>query len=181
MRGVLRTIGTILLSFLVAAVAGAFVWSRVVDLPRVTRVQGGTSLDEEQLGKLVGIDGWYAVIAVVLAMVLGVVVMRRSRIDPVATVLVLAAGGALAGWVMLRAGEAFGPDNPSATITSLAVGRSLPVQLTPHAQAVQFAWPLAALAGALLVLLGVTGSRRAPVEGGDEDEPVADRVRATRG
>lgn len=167
-RAVLRQVAMILVAALVLAVIGAVLWSQLVDLPRVMRTRSGADLPELQLSRIVNIDGWYTLLAIVGGLALGLWATARSGLDEVARVLVLTGAAALAGWVMLQLGLLLGPPAPGPLVGHLRVGQSVAYQLRPHSGAVPFVWPGAALVGCLAVLVGRSDPRRQA-----EPEPAA--------
>jgi hypothetical protein len=138
--------------FAVAAVLGALIWDKVTTLPAFTRVATTGSMDEEQLSHQFSISGWFLVIAVVGGLVSGIVLVLLRRKNPIAVVLVVAVGSALATWVMLQVGLALGPDNPNAALATATFGQKVPVQLKPDVNAVYYAWTIAALFGSIFSL-----------------------------
>lgn len=154
--------GLTLLVFAVLGVAGGFLWHHLVTLPTFTRTPQGGSMDQIQLAGMIGIDGWFFVIGGVGGLLAGIALMLRRGAVPVLVVLLLLVGGALASYLMLKVGLHLGPGDPASALTTAKDGATVPVQLRPQAHGVEFAWPLGALVGALLVLLFV--SPRTPVE-----------------
>lgn len=140
-------------AFAVLGVAGAYVWKAAVHLPSFVRTRHGGAMGQIQLSRIVDIDGWFFTVAAVAGLVAGMVFMLARPRRPVLVVVLLTAGGALAAWLMLRVGLAVGPPDPSGVLAHAATGTRAPVQLQPHASGVAYAWPGAALLGALLVLL----------------------------
>ena len=171
-----------LVLFAVLGLLGAFVWDRVTDLPTFTRTAQSAQMDQLRLSGLFAIDGWFAIIAVVLAVLGGFgLLLWRSR-EPVWIVVVGLVGSAVAAWVMRDVGKWIGPPKPEDVLGHAPVGTQAPVQLTLadhhflwsigghhlvsfHAPTVAIAWPLGAVLGMLSVLLfssGTSGSAPAP-------------------
>lgn len=149
----------------VLGVVGALVWDALVDLPSYQRTAQGAVLDQVQLAGLIGIDGWFVAVGGVAGLVAGGALMYFRPGDPLLTVVWLAAGGALAAWLMVEVGLLVGPADPGSVLSSLKPGEHAAVQLHPHATGVEFIWPIAALLGGLLVLLSTgpdTGLRTDP-------------------
>ncbi|MGY2875272.1 hypothetical protein ACVW00_002462 [Marmoricola sp. URHA0025 HA25] len=138
--------------FAVAAAIGALVWWQVTPLAEFTRTATNAQMDEEQLGRQVSADGWFFVIGALGGLVSGIALLTLRRRDPVATVVLVALGGLLASWLMLRLGVWLGPANPKDVLSDVAVGHKVPLQLKTHTAGVDFAWPLGALLGAVGVL-----------------------------
>lgn len=153
-------------TFAVLGVLGAFVWKAVVHLPSFVRTAQGGAMGQIQLARIVDIDGWFFTVGAAAGLLAGMAFMLTRPRRPVLVVVLLAAGGALASWLMLRVGLAVGPPNPDAVLAHAAVGTRAPVRLQPHASGVEFAWPGAALLGALLVLLVHSPrAKRPPADG----------------
>ena len=145
--------------FLVIGVLAALVWWKVTPLAEFTRSATGGQRGEDQLGRQVAADGWYAVLAAAGGLVSGVVLAALRRRDPLVTVLLVAAGSLLAAFVMLRVGLWVGPPRPSDALRDAAVGDQVPMQLKTQAAGVVFVWPIAAMLGAVGVLWGVDERR----------------------
>lgn len=144
----------VLVWFALLGAAGALVWWQVTPLAAFTRTSDNAVMGSTELAKQFSTDGWYFVIALVGGLLSGVVLMLWRRRDPLLTVVLVALGGGLAAWMMLRLGLVLGPPKPStATTMHLPVGSRIPVQLAPRAPGVGFVWPVAALLGALGALL----------------------------
>jgi hypothetical protein len=140
--------------FLAIGVIGAVVWWQLTPLAEYTRTASNAQMDEEQLARQVSADGWYLVIAAVGGLVSGVVLLSWRHRDPVATVVLVALGALLAGWLMLRVGLWLGPANPKDVLPGVAVGAKVPMQLKTHASGVVYVWPITALLGAIGVIWG---------------------------
>lgn len=136
---------------LVGTLAG-LVWAAVVDPVIVTRVEGGTTAAELELGRRFDADGWYFLVGAAAALVLGVLVTAWRSRNAVVTLLLVLAGTVLAALLMAGVGHLLGPDDPSQVLVDAAVGSTAPEQLRIGSWAVYLAWPLGAVAGALAVL-----------------------------
>jgi hypothetical protein len=155
-RGALADVVIVLVTFAVLGVVGALVWNAVVSPPTFVRTTNGGEMDQVQLSRIVTIDGWFFTVGAVAGLVAGIVLMLLRPRRPILLVVLLTLGGALASWLMVHVGLAVGPPDPGPALAHAAVGTRAPVQLRPHASGVEFAWPGAALLGALLVLLLVS-------------------------
>jgi hypothetical protein len=140
--------------FVVAAIIGALLWWQLTPLAEYTRTATSAEMGEDELGRQVSADGWFFVIGAVGGLVSGVALLLLRRRDPVAMVVLVTLGGLLASWLMLRLGLWLGPPNPKDVLPDVAVGHKVPLQLKTSADGVVFAWPLAALLGAVAVLWG---------------------------
>ena len=150
LRPALTDLGITAAWFVVAGLLGAVVWWQVTPLPVATRTGDAASLNPDQLTKEVGIDGWFAVIALVAALVSGVVLMAWRRRDPLLMVVLIALGGGLAAYLMVTLGQALGPGDEVAALKKLPDGGTAPLQLSLKAPGVALLWPIAALFGALV-------------------------------
>jgi hypothetical protein len=138
--------------FAVAGVVGGWVWAHVTSLPQVAKEGNSATVASEELVKQVATDGWFFVIALGAGVVSGVALMVWRHRDPVLSVVLLALGGGLASWLMIRTGQAWGPGDPIAALRSLPDGAHVSEQLRLHAHGVAWVWPIAAVFGALLYL-----------------------------
>jgi hypothetical protein len=146
----------VLAVFAALAALGAVLWHQLVDLPRYSATAQGGSMPELQLTRFIGIDGWFAVIAVVLGLVAGAVLLLLRPAEPVEMVVLVVLGGLFASWLMLKVGLHLGPGDPGEALRHAAAGTTVPVQLRPHATGVELGWSIGAALGALAVLLFVT-------------------------
>lgn len=140
-------------------VLGGLLWWQVVDLPRARLGNGKVVLAPADLTRQVGIDGWYALIALGGGVLAGVGLTAWRRSDPVVTVAAASLGACVAAWVMRILGRVLGPGDPADALRSGHPGSSAPVQLVLHATGVVWLWPVATAAGSL-VWLYLTGDRR---------------------
>jgi hypothetical protein len=139
--------------FAAAGLLGAVVWELVTPLAEYTRTADNGTMGEEELARQFGATGWYLVIGAVAGVVSGAVLLMWRRRSPVLMVLMVAAGGALAAWVMLEVGLALGPADPNQVLATVDVGEKVPLRLKFEGPGAFFVWPIAALAGALFALL----------------------------
>ncbi|MCW2785076.1 MAG: hypothetical protein JWP74_1593 [Marmoricola sp.] len=154
-------LSVVLAWFAVLAVVGAVVWWQVTPLAAFTRTKDNGTMDEAQLARQFGTDGWFVVVAAVGGLISGVALTIWRRRDPVWTVVLLVVGGALATLVMLELGLLLGPADPKNVLPTVAVGAKVPLQLKPSAHVVWLVWPGAAVLGSLVVLWA-TGARQPP-------------------
>jgi hypothetical protein len=151
-RDGLASLSVVLAWFGVAAVIGAVIWWQVTPLAEFTRTKDNATMDEQQLSKQFGTDGWFWVIGSIGGLVSGVLLILLRRRNPILMVLLVAAGGAFATFVMLEVGLMLGPSNPGSVLASTPVGAKVPLQLEPTAHGVWFSWPIAALLGGIVAL-----------------------------
>lgn len=155
-RLVAREAGTILAVFFVLGVACGVAWLLLVDPAQKVRVEGGVAQDEIQLARMFGYDGWYAVLAAPVALITGLVLTHRLSRDPLATLLLVLAGCALAAGVMELTGYLLGPADPDVVLANEPIGATADVQMTVSGFATYLAWPIPTLLGALVSLLSHT-------------------------
>ena len=119
--------------FVAAGLISAWVWVQVVDPPEVSRAGGAATVPSEELVKQVGIDSWFAVIALVGGLLSGVLLLWWRHRDPLFTVALVALGAGLASWLMIHVGKALGPDNEITALRKLPDGSHVAEQLRLHA------------------------------------------------
>jgi hypothetical protein len=150
--------------FLVAGVLGGVLWSRVVEPAQFTKLANGGSMGEDQLARQFGSDGWFVVIGAGAGLLLGLLLsLWRSR-DPVLTTVLLVVGGGLAAVVAATVGHLLGPGSTSQALAAAKLGgkvaERLDVGTGSHSglgwETLPFylSWPVGALLGAVVVLLG---------------------------
>jgi CHASE2 domain-containing sensor protein len=159
-RPVARDLAVVLVWFVALGVLAAVLWWQLTPLAEYTRTATSAQMDEEQLGREVSADGWYVTIAAVGGLLSGVGLLSLRRRDPLAMVVLVALGGLLCGWVMLRVGLWLGPADPAAVLRHAAVGAKVPLQLEPKASGVIYVWPITALLGAVAVIWGIEDRSR---------------------
>jgi hypothetical protein len=155
LRAFFVDLALVLAVFAVLGTVGAVLWHQLVDLPHFTATDQGGSMDQVQLTRVIGIDGWFAVIALVLGIGAGVALLLLRPAEPVEMVVLVVLGGAFASWLMLKVGLHLGPGDPGEALRHAAAGTRVPVQLRPQAKGVELGWPIGAALGALAVLLFV--------------------------
>ncbi len=153
-------VAVVLGAFLVAGIAAGVLWPVLVDPVVVTRTELGLSTDEVALSNRFSNDGWYAVLGGVLGLGLGLGLTAWRRTHEVVTLLVLVAGALLATLVSAQLGRWLGPDDPNRALADAAIGASAPDVVRVSAEGVYLVWPIAAVAGALIVLWGPAGEQR---------------------
>jgi hypothetical protein len=125
-----------------AGLLGALAWWLVAPTPAVRSVEGGVQLVAPNGKAWVGNEGWFVVVAVVVAVACAAVAYRWTRRHGVAVVIGLAVGGLLASLVMWRVGVWLGPDPLADQARHAAPGAVLHLPLALRAKGVLFAWPL---------------------------------------
>jgi hypothetical protein len=147
----------VVVAFGLVAVLAGLIWPRLVDPVVVTRTEEGPETGEVALAERFDNDGWYAVLAAGLGLVLGVALTawqlnrRRPELAALAAVFL---GAAVAAWLMSRVGTAVGPPDPATVLAEADVGATAVDQVRVTARAAYLVWPIAAVLGAMLVLWG---------------------------
>lgn len=152
LRPVLLDSGIVAVWFAVAGALGAFVWSRVTTLPKVTRSGSSGTVAPDQLVQQVGIDGWFFVIALVGGVTSGLVLLAWRNRDPVLSVVLVVLGAAMASWLMLRLGLLLGPEKELTALRSVPEGGKVHMQLQLSAPGMAWVWLTGAALGALVQL-----------------------------
>jgi hypothetical protein len=138
---------------LLGALCGVL-WSLVVTPAEFTKLASGAAMDEDQLGSKFDADAWYVVLAVPTGLVAGFVLSWWRSRDVLLASGLLVLGTAVAAAAMAVVGHLLGPGDPRAALAVAKIGDTVPEQLDVDTFIVFLAWPVGALAGALLVLLG---------------------------
>jgi hypothetical protein len=136
--------------FAAAGLVGGWLWAHLTSLPQVAKEGNSATVASEELAKQVAMDGWFFLIAAIGGVVSGLFLLVWRRRDPILAVVLVTLGGGLASWLMVHAGEAFGPGDPIAALRQLPDGAHVSEQLRLHAPGVAWVWPIAAAFGALL-------------------------------
>ena len=85
-------------------------------------------MDEAQLAKQFGTDGWFWVVGSAAGLISGLVLVLLRRRNPILMVLLVTVGGAFATAVMLQLGLLLGPSDPSSVLAHTPVGDKVPLQ-----------------------------------------------------
>lgn len=157
-QGLVADVVVVLGTFLVLGIAAGVAWSLLVDPAEYTKVPGGSgAMGELDLAKRFGADGWFAVIGIVAGFLAGVgLTWWRTRDFRVTTAL-LVPGAAVAAATMAYVGRLLGPGDSGAALAGVRRGDSVPVELAVSSLPVYLTWPIAVLAGALMVLWSSPG------------------------
>jgi hypothetical protein len=185
--GGLGDVVAVLGTFAVLGVACGVLWWLAVEPAELTNARGdGASMGELELSRRFAADGWYSVIAIVAGFLGGLVVTWwRSRDFRLTTVLLVPAAG-LAAATMALVGRVLGPGDSDVALSRAERGASVPVELAVTATPSYLMWPIAVLAGALMVLWSSSGSDQPaehaaePAEDTPDQAPPAD-VERSRG
>jgi hypothetical protein len=157
-RGGLRGDAVLVIGvFLVLGLAGGVLWWLLVDPAAYTKTRDGGVMSEAALRRQFSADGVYAVIAAVAGLVTGLVLTWWRSRDPLLTSLLMVLGAALAAALMALTGHLLGPGDATAALREAKVGAQVPLPLKVDTFTVYLVWPIAVLAGALVVLLNSSG------------------------
>ena len=166
-RGRLRGDGAVVIGiFLVLGLVGGVLWWLLVDPAAYTKTRDGGVMSEAALRRQFSADGVYAVIAAVTGLVTGLVLTWWRSRDPLLTSLLLVLGAALAAAVMALTGYLLGPGDPATALREAELGAQVPLRLEVDTFSVYLVWPVAVLAGALVVLLNSAGPATSEVARG---------------
>lgn len=163
--GARRDLVVVLGTYLALGLLAGGLWWLLVDPAMFTKARAGLGMGEVELGKRFADDGWFAVIGAVLGLLSGTALVWWRARDPLLTVGLVLLGSLLAAAVTAATGALLGPPDPDSVAAGLAVGARVPMALEVSSPVVYLVWPIATMAGALLVLWSP-----APAE--DEAVPV---------
>lgn len=170
-RGALRDTGVVLGTFVLLGVVCGVAWWLLVDLPEFSRGRGGgSSMGEVELGKRFNADGWYTVLALVVGFLAGgALTWWRSR-DYLLTTVLLVPGAGIAAATTAVVGGALGPSDSRSGVELVQPGEPVTVALALGSDVAYLMWPIAALAGALMVLWSGTRDPRGRPEPSDRSD-----------
>jgi ABC-type nitrate/sulfonate/bicarbonate transport system permease component len=103
--------------------------------------------------------GWYVVVAVVAGLLLGVIAGLLLDRNELVTLAAVAAGSALAAWLMLRVGVSFSAPDPEALAKTAKEGSELPGRLDLSGNSPLLAFPIGSMAGLAIALFGISKRR----------------------
>ena len=146
------------------------VWRLVAPMATATVTAQGAALEGAASATLIADDGWFAVLAALTGLIVGVLGWWMLRRYDVGLAVGLVLGGLLGALVAWHTGQWLGPEPLAAQAVGVEPGHALVVPLTVRAPAVLFVWPIAALV-ALFAL--VAGMGRAEVSPAGRSEPSA--------
>jgi hypothetical protein len=165
-----------------AGVVGAVAWWALAPRPQVIVRGGQVYFRDPDPEQFAAADAWFGLVALVLGVVVGVLVWRLVRREPLAAVIGLAAGGLVGSYVMRQLGQWLGRVDLQA-IGHRAEGTVASAPLRLQSQAMLLVLPVTALAAWLVCDLvsdyRSARSERVPLHAGgpEGDElPAADPV-----
>ena len=103
--------------------------------------------------------GWYVVVAVVAGLLLGVLAGLLLDRNELVTLVAVAAGSALAAWLMLRVGVSFSAPDPEVLAETAKEGSELPGRLDLAGNSPLLAFPIGSVAGLAIALFGISKHR----------------------
>jgi len=151
-EGVVRDVVAVLGAYVALGVLCGLAWWLLVEPAMFTKLRGGGSMNELELGKRFDGDAWYAVIAALTGLVSGAVISWWRSRDLLATTVLLLIGAGIAATLMTVTGYLLGPGAPDAALAAAKVGEQVGVQLEVTAWAAYLVWPISVLIGGLMVL-----------------------------
>lgn len=161
-RALLADVLVVLGAFAVAAVVVGVVWPQLVDPVVVEVTEMGLLTDEVALGDRFDVVGWYSLLSGGFSLVLGALLVAVRRSHEVVTVLAVLVGACLAALLAARIGTWLGPDAPARVLADAEVGATAEDRIVLTAEVAYLAWPISALAGALVVLWSGPGDDQPP-------------------
>jgi hypothetical protein len=145
---------------LLIGVAFGPLWAAIAPGVEVTVREGGAFLNQEQGALLIGVDGWYTVLAIVAGIVSGALAWWRFRHEIVGMLAGAAIGGLLGSLLAWQAGRWFGPGPLRPRVEGATDGTVLAAPLDLAAKAALLVWPIAAVS--VIFLLALIEPRHPP-------------------
>jgi len=118
--------------------------------------------DEEGVRQLFTGTGLYTVVALAGGVLLGAVCAWLFDQVELVTLVAVAVGSVLAGWLMLEVGTALAPPDPTEAATTAEDYTELPGTLEVEGDGAFVAFPTGALTGIAVVFIGLAPTRRLP-------------------
>lgn len=180
-RAVAADVIAVLGTFVVLGLVSGVAWWLLVDPAVYTKgADGGAAMSELEMAKRFRSDGWYAVLAIVAGFLTGLAVTAWRSRDHLLTTIVLVPGAAVAAALSAAVGRLLGPAPHESVLSGVSQGSTVPVELAVSSSAVYLLWPVAVLAGAVMVLWSsprVPASAASPVSvtSGPESDPESSR------
>ncbi len=152
-RRTARIVGVIVGGSLALGLLIGAVWALMAPEVKVVVQDGGAFLTQEQGALLIGVDGWFTVLAIVAGIATGVLAWWRFRHDIVGMLAGVALGGFLGSLVAWRLGGWLGPGPLAPRVAGAADGTELAAPLDLAAKAALLVWPIAAVFVVFLLAL----------------------------
>ncbi len=157
-RRTARVVGIIIGGSLALGLLMGALWALIAPEVKVDVRDGGAFLSQEQGALLIGVDGWFTVLAIVAGITTGVLAWWRFRHDIVGMLGGAAVGGFLGSLVAWRVGVWLGPGPLAPRVAGAADGTVLAAPLDLAAKAALLVWPIAAVF--IVFLLALIEPRR---------------------
>lgn len=148
----LRDLSLVVAASGLAGAVGGLVWAWRAPYSFYTRFEQAVGQGQLELSRVWYADGWFALIAIALGLIVGLGFGFRRRMDPLAVVVGVLLGSALGVVLMAAVGVAVGPVDPTASLMEAAVGTTAGAPLSWPPLAVLLAWPVGAIPGVLVGL-----------------------------
>lgn len=142
----------------VGALAGV-VWEWVWQPPTGVVVDHRWIQDEDALRGSFSGTGTYVIVATLAGLPSGLAIGLLLDRSELVTLVAVAVGSLLAGWVMYHVGVALGPEDPHRLAADATNMTELPARLTVSGASPWRIFPASALIGLLVAFLGFTGGR----------------------
>lgn len=146
-----RLLGEVALAGVALGLVAGIVWPALAPDIQGEVTLSGVTVPTVEARRQFGVDGWFAVAAVIGGLLLGVVFFARHRRRPVTTLVALTVAGLIATAVQWRVGILLGPGPVEDRSAALPAGSAISMPLELNAPAVLVVWPIGAVVGALLV------------------------------
>jgi hypothetical protein len=153
-----QAVAIVLLLAAVGALAGV-VWEWVWHAPTGIVVNHHWVQDEDGLRGSFSGTGTYVIVATLAGLPSGLAIGLLLDRSPLVTLVAVAVGSLLAGWVMLHVGVALGPDDPHQLAAGAKDMTELPARLAVSGASPWRVFPASALIGLLVAFLGFSPRR----------------------
>lgn len=146
------------LALALAGLLGGVLWAWWAEPAAYTVTPRATFLDEEQLGRVFGVEARYAMVGLVGGFVVAVATSTWLRRAGWLLVVGMAVGGAAAAVLSYALGVRLGPGPVEQAATNSSPGDSLAAPLEVQTYGFFLAWVVGALAGLLLAMIATDRS-----------------------
>ena len=151
----LRQVLLVVVGFAVAGALAGVVWEWVWAPPSGVALGGEFLLDGDGLRSEFSGTALYVVVATLAGLLLGVLVAVLSDRHELLTLVAVAVGSVLAGWLMLQVGTALGPPDPGPLASTAEDYTPLVDELRVSGRSPYIAFPAGALVGLIVVFIGL--------------------------
>lgn len=157
LRAASQVVAVIALFAVGGALAGV-VWEWLWTPQSGVVVEGEWLLDTEALRADFSGTALYVLVAAVTGLLLGTLAAMLFDRHEIATLVAVAAGSALAAWLMWRVGQSLDPPDPHLVARTAKDGTRVPGRLEVAGRSPFTALPAGALLGLIVVFIGLTRS-----------------------